>query len=113
MPDDKPSQFDAIIDALKNSRMSLSPPAEPLGRQSFPGQGFPGVPTLGELEADLRADAGRPQLPADPFSDTDSASIALADMYHSMIRSGIPERSTEVILGQMLGAMFSGDKPQQ
>jgi hypothetical protein len=149
MPDDKPRQFDALADALKNGSFYLSPPAYPLGRQPFPSTGYPGIPTIGEIEAakaaarpatwecarckrigpcdyqlDLTVCAGcgsadihpphaHPQMPSDPFSDTDSASIALADMYQSMIRAGIPEHSTEVILGQMLGAMFSGDKPQQ
>lgn len=63
---------------------------------------------------DPRMDCGygpRPAPPADPFTEADPASIALAEMYHSMIRAGIPVASVEGILGRML-AEHGRDDPE-
>jgi hypothetical protein len=52
--------------------------------------------------------------PADPFSEADAPSVALAEMFHGMIRAGIPVASVESILGKMLaehGRDFQEKKP--
>lgn len=51
------------------------------------------------------------QQPADPFTEADPASIALAEMYHGMVRAGIPVASVEGILGRMM-AEHGRDDPE-
>jgi len=58
------------------------------------------------------ADGRHPgQQPADPFTEADPPSIALAEMYWGMVRAGIPVTSVEGILGRML-AEHGRDDPE-
>jgi hypothetical protein len=56
--------------------------------------------------------SGQQAAPADPFSEADAPSVALAEMFHGMIRAGIPVASVESILGKML-AEHGRDAPEK
>lgn len=78
---------------------------KPLGMSPDPGR-----PSREDLGLPPLYPAGGTQ-PADPFSEADAPSVALAEMYHGMVRAGIPVASVEGILGRML-AEHGRDDPE-
>jgi len=67
----------------------------------------------GDRHYDSEPCAGDPRPdPADPFSEADAPSVALAEMYWGMVRAGIPVTSVEGILGRMM-AEHGRDDPER
>ena len=46
--------------------------------------------------------------PEDPFTQADASDIALGEMYHGMLRGGIPLASVERIIAVMLAELGPG-----
>jgi hypothetical protein len=50
--------------------------------------------------------------PEDPFSPSDSASVAIAETFHGLVRAGVPVASVERIIGHWLASLpESGEAP--
>jgi hypothetical protein len=95
----------ALLDALKAAQRTGGVlPGNRAPDISGPASGIPDVvrkafPAMG---------AAIPE-PEDPFTQADASDIALGEMYHGMLRGGIPRDSVERIIGHMLADMPGGE----